>query len=117
MDGLHAINTETPKFGAITHSMPALRQLFIDVIDRYGITTEEKLWSVPAGDALPYVQAGYRVLQLIDVGNWYHSTADVPQAISKPGLERVTNAYRELLRKVDAMPSSALPPGRAAGSR
>ena len=67
MDGLHAINTETPKFGAITHSTPALRQLFIDVIDRYGITTEEKLWSVPAGDALPYVQAGYRVLQLIDV--------------------------------------------------
>ena len=99
--GVLVANTETPKFASLLPDNPALLGLFRDAVHRYGVTTLSETWKAAPGDVSSYHRAGYPVVQLIEVGKWYHTTADIPAAISVPGLERTARAFADFLADVD----------------
>ena len=99
--GVLVSNTETPKFASLLPDNQALLGLFRDAIHRYGVTTLSETWKAALGDASTYHRAGYPVVQLIEVGKWYHTTADVPAAVSVPGLERTARAFADFLADID----------------
>ena len=99
--GVLVANTETPKFVSLLPQNPALLDLFRDAVHRYGVTTLSATWTAAPGDASAYHRAGYPVVQLIEVGKWYHTTADIPAAVSVPGLERTARAFADFLADID----------------
>ena len=99
--GVLVANTETPKFMSLLPENPILLDLFRDAVHRYGVTTLSEVWTAAPGDASTYHRAGYPVVQLIEVGKWYHTTADIPAAVSVPGLERTARAFADFLAELD----------------
>ncbi len=99
--GVLVANTETPKFTSLLPGNPLLLDLFRDAVHRYGVTTLSETWTAAPGDASTYHRAGYPVVQLIEVGKWYHTTADIPAAVSVPGLERTARAFADFLADID----------------
>ena len=99
--GVLVANTETPKFASLLPDNQALLGLFRDAVHRYGVTTLSETWKAAPGDGSKYHQAGYPVVQLIEVGKWYHTTADIPAAVSVPGLERTARAFADFLADID----------------
>ena len=99
--GVLVANTETPKFASLLPENPALLGLFRDAVHRYGVTTLSATWKAALGDVSTYHRAGYPIVQLIEVGKWYHTTADIPAAVSVPGLERTARAFADFLADID----------------
>ena len=99
--GVLVANTETPKFASLLPDNQALLGLFRDAVHRYGVTTLSETWKAALGDVSTYHRAGYPVVQLIEVGKWYHTTADIPAAVSVPGLERTARAFADFLADID----------------
>ncbi len=99
--GVLVANTETPKFASLLPDNQALLGLFRDAVHRYGVTTLSETWKAAPGDGSTYHRAGYPVVQLIEVGKWYHTTADIPAAVSVPGLERTARAFADFLADID----------------
>ena len=99
--GVLVANTETPKVMSLLPENSVLLGLFRDAVHRYGVTTLSETWTAAPGDASTYHRAGYPVVQLIEVGKWYHTTADIPAAVSVPGLERTARAFADFLADID----------------
>jgi len=110
--GMLLANTEIPKFGALIPPNETLFDLFDDTLNRYGVTLLTQPWDDARGDVYPFKDKDFPVAQIVEVGNWYHTTADIWQGVSAPGLERATRAFAEFLHQVDARPLQALQPGR-----
>jgi len=110
--GMLLANTEIPKFGALIPPNETLFDLFDDTLNRYGVTLLTQPWDDARGDVYPFKDKDFPVAQIVEVGNWYHTTADIWQGVSAPGLERTTRAFAEFLHQVDARPLQALQPGR-----
>ena len=99
--GVLVANTENPKWVSLVPDNHALLGVFRDAIHRYGVTTLSKTWKSALGDVSPYHRAGYPVVQLMEVGKWYHTTADIPASVSVPGLERTARAFADFLADID----------------
>jgi len=106
--GMLLANTEVPKFGAVLPENPAVFSLLDEALSRYGVTLLTHPWDDARGDVYPFKDKDFPVAQIVEVGNWYHTTADIMEAVSASGLERTTRAFAEFLHQVETRPLNEL---------
>jgi len=108
--GMLLANTEVPKFGTMIPGNRAMFELLDQSLTRYGVTMLTQAWDDARGDVYPFKARNFPVTQIVEVGNWYHTTGDILEAVSAPGMERTTRAFADFLHQVDARSMDALQP-------
>jgi hypothetical protein len=108
--GMLLSNTEVPKFGTVLPENDNIFGLLDQALTAYGVTLLTHPWDDARGDVYPFKDKGFPVTQIVEVGNAYHTTADILEAVSVPGLQRTTRSFAEFLHQIDARPMSALKP-------
>lgn len=106
--GMLLANTEVPKFGTVLPENENIFRLLDRSLTNYGVTLLTQPWEDARGDVYPFKDKGFPVTQVVEVGNWYHTTGDIPEAVSAPGMERTTRAFADFLHKIDARPMKDL---------
>jgi hypothetical protein len=102
--GLLVSNAEVPRYGSIVPENALVLEQFAQSLARYGVTMLANAWDQAPGDVWPFQRRGYPVGQIIEVGNWYHTTGDSLYTVHVPALERATRAFADFLHRVDALP-------------
>ena len=110
--GMLLANTEVPKFGTVLPENDTIFRLLDESLTNYGVTMLTRPWDDARGDVYPFKDKGFPVTQIVEVGNWYHTTGDILEAVSAPGMERTTRSFADFLHKIDAMPLDDLQPNR-----
>lgn len=110
--GMLLSNTEVPKFGTVLPENESLFRLLDESLTRYGVTLLTHPWDDARGDVYPFKEKNFPVAQIVEVGNWYHTTGDIPEAVSASGMERTTRSFADFLHQIDAQPMPALHPER-----
>jgi len=108
--GMLLANTEIPKFGTVLPANDNIFKLLDKSLTDYGVTMLVHPWDDARGDVYPFKDRNFPVTQIVEVGNWYHTTADILEAVSVPGLERTTRSFAEFLHQIDVRPMSELKP-------
>jgi hypothetical protein len=85
-------NVEDPLLVAVSNRSPLLLELLGEAVDRYGLVVNLQTSHYPGGDPYPFWTAGVPVVNLIALPLYYHTTRDLPEVMSGPGLERVARA-------------------------
>ena len=111
--GLLVSNTEIPRYGSVVPRDPVVLGLLARSLAHHGVTMLANAWDQAPGDVWPFQRRGYRVAQIIEVSNWYHTTGDILAAVPPTGLERATRAFAEFLHEIDGRPIHEV--GRSAG--
>jgi hypothetical protein len=111
--GLLVSNAEIPRFGSVVPENPFLLGQLARNLAQQRVTMLANAWSLTPGDAIPFQQRGYAVAQIIEVSNWYHTTADTLGIVPEQGLARATRAFAGFLHDIDqlSMVEIKVPPG------
>jgi uncharacterized protein (TIGR01244 family) len=102
--GLLVSNAEIPRYGSIVPRNPMVFEQFSQSLAQHGVTMLANAWDQAPGDVWPFQRRGYPVGQIIEVGNWYHTTGDSLYTVHVPALERATRAFAEFLHRIDRLP-------------
>jgi hypothetical protein len=104
-------NVEAPLTVGVSNRSPLLLDLLRQAIDRYGIVIDLDTSHYPGGDPFPFWEAGVPVINMIGLPTYYHTTRDLPEVMSAPGLERVARAVAWLVDRSMASSRAALERG------
>jgi hypothetical protein len=103
---------EQPMTFGISNQSPRLADIARRGIERYGFTINPVLGSPVPGDLGGYAPLGVPRVQAIHSGPMYHTSGDVLETISIPGLERAARFFAYFITEVSAAPRGELDPGR-----
>ncbi len=106
--GVHATNSTAINIFGIQPFNQALFDSISAGIARYGMPVESDYWRAVGGDTGLFGMRGYLSAGLTNVGEWYHTTADIAASVSEPGLERATRLYIDVLDDVEGLDADAL---------
>ena len=101
--GLLVSNADIPRFGSVVPENPFLLGQLARNLAQQRVTMLANAWSLTPGDAIPFQQRGYTVAQIIEVSNWYHTTADTLGIVPEQGLARATRAFAGFLHDIDQL--------------
>ena len=104
--------TEEPKNMGVSNMAPLLVQAIKTGADRYGYTYNADITNSVPGDLGGYAPLGVARVQGIHSGPLYHTSGDVTETISTPGLERAARFYAWFIDQVAKAPKDQInPPG------
>jgi hypothetical protein len=103
---------EQPMNFGITNSAPFLIDVGKRGVERYGFNLNPTFSTSVAGDLGGYAPLNVPRVQAIHSGPMYHTSGDVLESISPPGLERAARFYTFFVSEVAKAPRSAIDPGR-----
>jgi hypothetical protein len=89
--------TEQPMNFGVDNSAPAIYAIAKRGVERYGFNLNPAFGTSVAGDLGGYAPLGVARVQAIHSGPMYHTSGDVPETISIPGLERAAHFYAYLV--------------------
>ena len=104
--------TEQPMNFGITNSAPFLIDVGKRGMERYGFNLNPTFTVSVPGDLGGYAPLNVPRVQAIHSGPMYHTSGDVLESISRPGLERAARFYVFFVSEVAKAPRSAIDPGR-----
>lgn len=94
---------EEMSFG-ISNGSPFLQRIARDGVRRYGFRLHPEFTTSVPGDLGGYAGLDVARAQAIHSGPMYHTSGDVLETISTPGLERAARFFAHLLREIDMAP-------------
>jgi Zn-dependent M28 family amino/carboxypeptidase len=101
---------EQPMNFGISNMAPALVELGQRAMTRYGFNVNPTFSTSIAGDLGGYAPLGVARLQAIHAGPLYHTSGDVLDTISEPGLERAARFYAFVIAEAAKLARSAINP-------
>jgi hypothetical protein len=102
---------EEPKNFGVSNSSPALVNLVKQGAQRYGFIIQPEITNSVPGDLGGYAPLNVARIQGIHSGPLYHTSGDVLESISTPGLEKAARFYAWLIEQASTMPKSDINPG------
>jgi hypothetical protein len=103
-------STEQPMNFGITNSAPFLIDAGQRGVERYGFNLNPTFSTSVAGDLGGYAPLGVPRVQAIHSGPMYHTSGDVLDTISVPGLERAARFYVSFVADVSKAPRTDIDP-------
>jgi Zn-dependent M28 family amino/carboxypeptidase len=100
--------TEQPMSFGISSESPVLVDIARRGMSRYGFNLNPAFSSAVPGDLGGYAPLGVPRVQAIHSGPMYHTSGDVLETISVPGLERAARFFAYFLREAAAAPRQEL---------
>jgi len=94
---------EAPIVVGITNSAPALRAVFDAGVQRYGTNFMSTDSTMASGEGGGYRSAGVPIVTTMQAPPLYHTSGEVTEVISVPGMERMARFMAFFVRQVDAM--------------
>jgi Peptidase family M28 len=104
--------TEQPMGFGISNAAPFLIELAKRGVERYGFNLNPDFGTAVPGDLGGYEPLKVPRVQAIHSGPMYHTSGDVLESISVPGLERAARFYTFFVTEVAKATRSAIDPGR-----
>ena len=104
--------TEQPMGFGISNAAPFLIELAKRGVERYGFNLNPDFGTSVPGDLGGYEPLKVPRVQAIHSGPMYHTSGDVLESISVPGLERAARFYTFFVTEVAKATRSAIDPGR-----
>jgi len=101
---------EFPKSAGVSNRAPFLRELFGKAAARYGVNIYQQVGPGVPGDLGGYRPLGVPLIQFIYASPVYHTTGDVLETISTPGLERAARFHAYLIKAAADAPRELLDP-------
>ncbi len=101
---------EEPKNFGVSNSSPALVNLVKQSAARYGFVIRPEVTNSVPGDLGGYAPLNVARIQGIHSGPLYHTSGDVLESISTPGLEKAARFYAYLIEQAMKMPKSDINP-------
>ncbi len=106
----HAEPVEQPMGFGVSNGAPFLNRLGHAGVERYGYNLRPDFATGVPGDLGGYAPLEVARVQAIHSGPMYHTSGDVPDTISVPGLERAARFWAYFVREAAAAPRSAINP-------
>jgi Zn-dependent M28 family amino/carboxypeptidase len=103
-------STEQPMGFGISNQAPFLIDLGKRGVERYGFRLNPTFGSGVPGDLGGYAPLGVARVQAIHSGPMYHTSGDVANTISVPGLERAARFFAFFVREVSKATREAINP-------
>ena len=104
--------TEQPMNFGISNQSPLLIELGKRGVERYGFNLNPAFSANVPGDLGGYAPLGVPRVQAIHSGPMYHTSGDVLETISVPGLERAARFFTFFVGEVAKAPRNRIDPGR-----
>ena len=101
---------EAPIVAGITNSAPFLEGLFVSGVQRYGTNFVSETNTMASGEGGGYRSLNAPIVTTMQAPPLYHTSGEVLEAISEPGLERMARFLAYFIKAVDAAPRSAISP-------
>ncbi len=95
---------EAPIVVGISNSAPYLQDLFDQGVQRYGTNFVSTNSTMASGEGGGYRSAGVPIVTTMQAPPLYHTSGEVTEVISVPGLERMARFMAYFLRQVDQRP-------------
>ena len=102
---------EEPKTFGVSNSAPFLVSAVKAAAERYGFVIRPDITNTVPGDLGGYAPLNIARIQAIHSGPLYHTSGDVLESISGPGLEKAARFYAHLIEQAAKAPSSEINPG------
>ena len=102
---------EAPIVAGVSNGSPFLEQLVVRGIERYGTNFVSGPNPTASGEGGSYTRAGLPVFTTIQGPPMYHTTGEVVEMVSTPGMERMARFMAFFLKEVARAPASEIDPG------
>ena len=112
-DGYRAFTAdsgEAPIVAGITNQSPFLRTLFNQGVNRYGTNFVASTSTMASGEGGGYREVGVPIVTTMQGPPLYHTSGEVVQMISVPGMERMARFMAYFVKQIDAANSSQINP-------
>ncbi|MDX1491108.1 MAG: M28 family peptidase [Pseudohongiellaceae bacterium] len=101
---------EAPIVAGITNSAPFLEGLIESGVALYGTNFVSEANTMASGEGGGYRSLEAPIVTTMQAPPLYHTSGEVLEAISEPGLERMARFLAYFIKQVDAAPRSAISP-------
>lgn len=101
---------EAPIVAGITNSAPFLENLFVEGVDRYGTNFVSDTSTMASGEGGGYRSMGAPIVTTMQAPPLYHTSGEVIEAVSMPGLERMARFLAFFIKAVDQAPGAQIDP-------
>jgi hypothetical protein len=101
---------EAPIVAGITNQSPFLEQLFALGVARYGTNFVSGPSTMASGEGGGYRSAGVPIVTTMQAPPLYHTSGEVFEVISTPGLERMARFMAWFVKQVDQAPRTQIDP-------
>ncbi len=101
---------EAPIVAGITNRSPFLEDLIRRGVERYGINFVSGASTMASGEGGGYRSLGVPIVTAMQAPPLYHTSGEVLETISTPGLERMARFLAFFVREVDAAPLREIDP-------
>jgi hypothetical protein len=102
--------TEEPKNFGVSNSSPFVVNLVKQAAARYGFVIRPEIVNTVPGDLGGYAPLNVARIQGIHSGPLYHTSGDVLESISTPGLEKAARFYAYVIEQAAKAPATELNP-------
>ncbi len=102
---------EAPIVAGVTNRSPLLDTLFAEGVERYGVNFVSGSSDMESGETVGYRALDVARLTVMQAPPLYHTSGEVQELISTPGLERIARFFAWFLKAVDKAASEAINPG------
>jgi hypothetical protein len=103
---------EAPIVAGISNASPFLDSLVRGGIERYGTNFVSGPNTMASGEGGAYTRAGLTVFTTMQGPPMYHTTGEVLDMVSTPGLERMARFMAYFLKEASRAPAAAISPSR-----
>lgn len=101
---------EAPIVAGITNSAPFLQDLFTLGVERYGTNFMSGNSTMASGEGGGYLGIDAPIVTIMQAPPLYHTSGEVIEAISMPGLERMARFLAFFVKAVDKAPRELIDP-------
>ncbi|MEX2583048.1 MAG: M28 family peptidase [Gemmatimonadota bacterium] len=99
---------EAPIVAGVTNDSPLIENLFVRGVERYGTNFVSERSSMASGESGGYRQLEANVVTLMQAPPLYHTSGEVFEVISIPGLERMARFLAFFVKQLDQAPRERL---------
>jgi hypothetical protein len=101
---------EAPIVAGVSNASPFLESLFRRGVERYGTNFVSGLSTMASGEGGGYRPLGVAVVTTMQAPPLYHTSGEVTEMISVPGLERMARFLAFFIKQVDQAPDELINP-------
>ncbi len=101
---------ETPIVAGITNSAPFLEGLFVQGVERYGPNFVAGSSTMASGEGGGYRAINAPIVTIMQAPPLYHTSGEVIEAISEPGLERMARFLAFFIKALDGASKQQISP-------
>ena len=101
---------EAPIVAGITNSAPFIEGLFVQGVQRYGTNFVSGTSTMASGEGGGYRDIDAPIVTTMQAPPLYHTSGEVLEAISEPGLERMARFLAFFIKELDKAPRELIAP-------